>query len=135
MGKSGIIANKIAATLASTGTPSFFMHPSEAYHGDLGMISKDDAVILISNSGETDEILRLIPHIKGNVKLIISMTGKPDSTLAINSDYNIDISVQHEACPLQAYISSQQGRHQHDEHPPSKTFRLALGLPRKACNH
>ena len=101
MGKSGIIANKIAATLASTGTPSFFMHPSEAYHGDLGMISKDDAVILISNSGETDEILRLIPHIKDNVKLIISMTGKPDSTLAINSDYNIDISVEHEACPLQ----------------------------------
>jgi len=101
MGKSGIIAKKIAATFASTGVPSFFMHPGEAYHGDLGMIEARDVVILISNSGETDEILKLIPYLKDNSNIIISMTGNPESTLSKNSHYHLDVSVVQEACPLQ----------------------------------
>jgi len=101
MGKSGIIGKKIAATLASTGTPSFFLHPGEAYHGDLGMIEKDDIVLLISNSGETDEVLKLIPFLKSQENVVIAMSGKPNSTLALNSDYHLNISIDKEACPLQ----------------------------------
>ncbi len=101
MGKSGIIGKKIAATLASTGTPSFFLHPGEAYHGDLGMIEKKDIVLLISNSGETDEVLKLISFLKSQKNIIIGMSGKVNSTLAKNSDYHLNIAVEKEACPLQ----------------------------------
>ncbi|MEE4244927.1 MAG: KpsF/GutQ family sugar-phosphate isomerase [Kangiellaceae bacterium] len=100
MGKSGHIGNKIAATLASTGTPSFFVHPGEASHGDLGMITEQDVVIALSNSGETAEITSILPVIKRkNIKLI-SMTGKASSTLAMFADINLDTSVDKEACPL-----------------------------------
>lgn len=101
MGKSGLIGKKIAATLASTGTPSFFLHPGEAYHGDLGMIEKQDVVLLISNSGETDEVLKVIPFLKSQGNITISMSGNPSSTLAKNTTYHLNISVQKEACPLQ----------------------------------
>jgi len=101
MGKSGIIAKKIAATMASTGTPSFFLHPAEAYHGDLGMIEQDDIVLLISNSGETDEILKLIPFLKEQNNTIIAMSGNLNSTLAQHSSYHLDVAVEKEACPLQ----------------------------------
>ena len=101
MGKSGIIGKKIAATLASTGTPSFFLHPGEAYHGDLGMIEKDDIILLISNSGETDEVLKLIPFLKDQGNIIIAMSGKPNSTLGKNSNYHLNIAIEKEACPLQ----------------------------------
>jgi arabinose-5-phosphate isomerase len=100
MGKSGIIGKKIAATLASTGTPSFFVHPGEAYHGDLGMIEKEDVVIMISNSGETDEALKLIPFLTKRGNIFISMTGNKNSTLAKYSNFHLDISVEEEACPL-----------------------------------
>jgi len=101
MGKSGIIGKKISATMASTGTPSFFIHPAEAYHGDLGMIEKEDIVLLISNSGETDEVLKLIPFLKVHNNTIIAMSGKPASTLAKNATYHLNIAVEKEACPLQ----------------------------------
>jgi len=101
MGKSGIIGKKISATMASTGTPSFFLHPAEAYHGDLGMIEKDDIVLLISNSGETDEVLKLIPFLKSQKNTIIAMSGNINSTLAKNATYHLNISVEKEACPLQ----------------------------------
>lgn len=101
MGKSGIIGKKIAATLASTGTPSFFLHPGEAYHGDLGMIEKEDIVLLISNSGETDEVLKLIPFLKSQQNIICAMSGNPNSTLAKNATYHLNIKVEKEACPLQ----------------------------------
>ena len=101
MGKSGLIGKKIAATLASTGTPSFFMHPGEAYHGDLGMIEKEDIVLLISNSGETDEVLKIIPFLQAQDNTIVSMTGNPKSNLAINSKYHLNTYVEKEACPLQ----------------------------------
>ena len=101
MGKSGIVGKKIAATLASTGTPSFFLHPGEAYHGDLGMVEKDDIVLLISNSGETDEVLKIIPFLKHQKNTTISMSGNPDSSLAKNTDFHLNISVNVEACPLQ----------------------------------
>ena len=100
MGKSGIIGKNIAATLASTGTPSFFLHPGEAYHGDLGMISSNDIVLAIANSGQTDEILRLIPFMQNNGNTIIAMTGNPESTLAKNAHLHLNISVEREACPL-----------------------------------
>ncbi len=100
MGKSGIIGKKIAATLASTGTPSFFLHPGEAYHGDLGMIEHNDIVLLISNSGETDEILKLIPFLKYQKNCTISMSGNEESSLAKNTKYHLNISVEKEACPL-----------------------------------
>tara|TARA_R110001632_G_scaffold54145_1_gene132964 strand:+ start:590 stop:1537 length:948 start_codon:yes stop_codon:yes gene_type:complete len=100
MGKSGIIGKKIAATLASTGTPSFFLHPGEAYHGDLGMIEENDVVLLISNSGETDEVLKLIPFLKHQKNCTISMSGNDDSTLAKNTNYHLNIAVEKEACPL-----------------------------------
>ena len=101
MGKSGIIGKKIAATFASTGTPSFFMHPGEAYHGDLGMVSADDIFIALSNSGETDEVVKLIPFLKDNGNTLISMTGNPESTLAQASDFHLNVGVEKEACPLQ----------------------------------
>lgn len=100
MGKSGLIGKKIAATLASTGTPAFFMHPAEASHGDLGMVTSDDVIIAISNSGETEEVIRLIPFLKRfNVKLI-SITGNNGSTLAQQADVNLDVTIKEEACPL-----------------------------------
>ncbi|WP_063701679.1 KpsF/GutQ family sugar-phosphate isomerase [Pseudoalteromonas gelatinilytica] len=101
MGKSGIIGKKIAASFASTGTPSFFMHPGEAFHGDLGMITPDDVFIAISNSGETDEVLKLLPFLKDNHNKIIAITGNPASTLAKNAHYHLNIAVPAEACPLQ----------------------------------
>jgi arabinose-5-phosphate isomerase len=100
IGKSGIIGKKIAATLSSTGTPSFFLHPGEAFHGDLGIVSPNDYVILISYSGETDEVLRVIPFLKWNKNLIISITGNPTSTIAKNSDHHLNIAITREACPL-----------------------------------
>ncbi|WP_444884031.1 KpsF/GutQ family sugar-phosphate isomerase [Microbulbifer sp. PSTR4-B] len=100
MGKSGHIGRKIAATLASTGTPSFFVHPGEASHGDLGMITRDDLVISISNSGSSAEVLTLLPLLKRLGIPMISMTGKTDSPLAQAAEVNLDISVQTEACPL-----------------------------------
>ncbi|MBI5076567.1 MAG: KpsF/GutQ family sugar-phosphate isomerase [Nitrospirae bacterium] len=100
MGKSGLVGKKIAATLASTGTPSFFMHPAEASHGDLGMVTADDVIIAISNSGETDEIISIIPFLKRFNVGLISLTGNHGSTLAKAAEVNLDISVQEEACPL-----------------------------------
>jgi arabinose-5-phosphate isomerase len=100
MGKSGHIADKVSATLASTGTPAFFVHPGEASHGDLGMITSNDIVLAMSNSGETEEVLAILPVLKRMGVALISMTGKPTSTLAKNSDIHIDVSVNEEACPL-----------------------------------
>ncbi|KZZ57417.1 D-arabinose 5-phosphate isomerase [Oleiphilus sp. HI0125] len=100
MGKSGHIANKIAATLASTGTPAFFVHPGEASHGDLGMITKQDVVLAISNSGQTEEVVTILPLIKRMGAPLISMTGKQSSALATASDVSLDISISKEACPL-----------------------------------
>ena len=101
IGKSGLIGKKIAATLASTGTPSFFLHPGEAFHGDLGMVSNNDIVMLISYSGETDEVLRIIPFLKWNKNLIIGVTGNPNSTVAKNSDHHLNVKISREACPLE----------------------------------
>ncbi|MEG0807435.1 MAG: KpsF/GutQ family sugar-phosphate isomerase [Alistipes sp.] len=100
MGKSGLVGRKIAATLASTGTPSFFLHPGEAFHGDLGMISKEDIILALSYSGETDEILKIVPFIHANGNRIISMTGNAESALAKNSDVHLDVAVRTEACIL-----------------------------------
>ena len=99
IGKSGHIAKKISSTLASTGTPSFFLHPGEAGHGDLGMIGHDDVVIMISYSGEADEIISLLPGIKRMNVPIISMTGNTQSSIAQSSDFHLDVSVDKEACP------------------------------------
>ncbi len=100
MGKSGHIGGKIAATLASTGTPAFFVHPGEASHGDLGMITPGDVVIAMSNSGETEEILTIVPLIKRLGVPLIAMTGNPGSTLARDAEVTLDVSVHKEACPL-----------------------------------
>jgi arabinose-5-phosphate isomerase len=100
MGKSGHIAGKIAATLASTGTPAFFVHPGEASHGDLGMITRQDVVLALSNSGETGEILTILPIIKRLGVPLIAMTGNPTSTLAKFATAHINVAVEHEACPL-----------------------------------
>lgn len=100
MGKSGHIANKIAATLSSTGSPSFFMHPGEASHGDLGMITRQDTVIAISNSGNTSELVTLLPLLKRLEVPLISLTGNTESILARTADVNLDVSVKQEACPL-----------------------------------
>lgn len=100
MGKSGHIGNKIAATLASTGTTSFFVHPAEASHGDMGMITRDDIILALSNSGTTSEIVTLLPLIKRLGIKMISLTGNPDSTLAKAADVNLNARVEHEACPL-----------------------------------
>lgn len=99
MGKSGLIGKKIAATFASTGTPSFFLHPGEAFHGDLGMIQSDDVLILISYSGETEELIRLLPSLKSFGNLCIAMVGNTKSTLARHSHHILDISVDREVCP------------------------------------
>ena len=100
MGKSGIIGKKIAATMSSTGTPSYFVHPAEAIHGDLGMITNNDIIILISNSGETSELIQLINPLKSKKVKIIGMIGNKDSTLANQSNFNLDTSINEEACPL-----------------------------------
>ena len=100
MGKSGHISSKIAATLASTGTPSFFVHPGEASHGDLGMITAQDVLLAISNSGETGEILTILPLVKRMGAKLIAMTGNAESTLAKSADVHLDVSVAEEACPL-----------------------------------
>ena len=115
MGKSGHIAGKIASTLASTGTPAFFMHPGEASHGDLGMITSDDVVIAISNSGESDEILRIVPLLKRRGTRIVAITGKSQSTMALQADVHLDAAVAKEACPLELAPTS------------STTATLALG--------
>ncbi|SDF72370.1 KpsF/GutQ family sugar-phosphate isomerase [Sporolituus thermophilus] len=100
MGKSGLIGKKIAATLASTGTPAFFLHPAEGIHGDLGMVTSEDIVLAISNSGETNEIIGILPSIRRIGARIIAMTGRPASTLGKNSDLVLDVAVEKEACPL-----------------------------------
>src|SRR5579862_3907392 len=100
MGKSGHIASKIAATLASTGTPAFFLHPAEAGHGDLGMITRNDAVLALSNSGETPELVLLLPHLKRLGVPLIVMSGKSDATLARAASVTLDVGVAEEACPL-----------------------------------
>ena len=100
MGKSGHIARKIAATMASTGTPAYFVHPGEASHGDLGMITRDDVLLALSNSGESEELLRIVPAVKRQGASLISMTGAPNSTLAREADIHLDAGVAQEACPL-----------------------------------
>ncbi|MDR8366618.1 MULTISPECIES: KpsF/GutQ family sugar-phosphate isomerase [Pseudomonas] len=100
MGKSGHIGNKIAATLASTGTTAFFVHPAEASHGDMGMITRDDIILALSNSGSTNEIVTLLPLIKRQGIQMISLTGNPESPLAKAAEVNLNVSVEHEACPL-----------------------------------
>jgi arabinose-5-phosphate isomerase len=100
VGKSGHVAGKIAATLASTGTPAFFVHPAEAGHGDMGMIKKEDVVLALSNSGETDEVNTILPPLKRLGVMLIAMTGNPDSTLARHADIHVNVSVSEEACPL-----------------------------------
>src|SRR5512146_3551582 len=100
MGKSGLVGQKIAATMASTGTPAFFLHPAEGIHGDLGMIMKGDVVIAISYSGEVEEVVRILPIIKRLGASLIVMTGNPASSLARAGDVFLDISVKEEACPL-----------------------------------
>lgn len=121
VGKSGHIANKIAATLASTGTPAFFVHPSEAGHGDLGMITKADIVLAISQSGQSDEILRLLPYFKRHGIKFAAMTGGPTSDLARHAEFVIDTSVPEEACPLGLAPTS------------STTLALALGDALAIC--
>jgi len=100
LGKSGYIADKIAATFASTGTPAFFIHPSEAIHGDLGMIDKEDIVLILSNSGETEEIVSLIPIIKNMGITIIALTGNEESKLSNEASINLNVKVKEEACPM-----------------------------------
>lgn len=100
MGKSGHIARKVAATMASTGTPAIYVHPAEASHGDLGMITDGDVVLAMSNSGETDEVLTIVPSIRRQGNPVIAMTGRPQSTLARLADVHLDVSVAEEACPL-----------------------------------
>ncbi|MGE5698931.1 MAG: KpsF/GutQ family sugar-phosphate isomerase [Deltaproteobacteria bacterium] len=100
MGKSGLIGRKIAATLASTGTPAFFLHPAEGLHGDIGMVLKGDIVIALSNSGETQEVVRLLPVFKRLGLELIALTGNPQSTLARHADAAIDVGVREEACPM-----------------------------------
>jgi arabinose-5-phosphate isomerase len=100
MGKSGHISNKIAATLASTGTPAFFMHPAEASHGDLGMITEQDLLLAISYSGETEEVVKILPVVKRIGAKVLAITGKPRSTMATTADAHLDVSVAVEACPL-----------------------------------
>lgn len=100
MGKSGHVGSKIAATLASTGTPAFFVHPAEASHGDLGMLTELDVVLALSNSGETDEIVSILPIISRRQIPLVSMTGNASSTLAKNSDFHLLVKVEREACPL-----------------------------------
>ncbi|OGI00340.1 MAG: D-arabinose 5-phosphate isomerase [Candidatus Melainabacteria bacterium GWF2_37_15] len=121
MGKSGIVGKKIAATFSSTGTPSFFLHPAESTHGDSGILTRDDIVLAISNSGETTELLQLLPLIKRFGLNLIAMTGKPSSTLAQKSDVTLDISVEKEACPYNLAPTA------------STTVTLALGDALAVC--
>ncbi len=100
LGKSGIICKKISATLASTGTPSFFLHPAEAIHGDLGMIVRGDVVLAVSNSGETEELVRLLPNMKRIGAGLVAITGNPASTIAKGADYHLSAAISKEACPL-----------------------------------
>jgi len=100
MGKSGIICQKIASTLSSTGTPAFFLHPAEGIHGDLGMIMKNDILLAVSNSGETEELIKIVPVVKRLGVRMLAMTGKTDSTLARYADVTLDVGVKVEACPL-----------------------------------
>jgi arabinose-5-phosphate isomerase len=100
LGKSGLICRKIAATLSSTGTPAFFLHSADGNHGDIGMVVKEDVILAVSNSGETEDILKLLPHFKFYGLKIVVLTGKPDSTLAKAGDVVLDVSVKEEACPL-----------------------------------
>ncbi|MCL0030337.1 KpsF/GutQ family sugar-phosphate isomerase [Thermodesulfovibrionales bacterium] len=100
IGKSGLVGKKVAATLSSTGTPAFFLHPAEASHGDIGMVTSDDIIIIVSNSGETEELIRLIPVLKRFNVGMISMTGNHNSTLSKAADVTLDVSVKEEACPL-----------------------------------
>jgi arabinose-5-phosphate isomerase len=100
IGKSGIVGQKIAATLASTGTAAFFLHPSEAIHGDLGMILPGDVVLALSYSGDTEEIVGIVPHVKRRGATLVAMTGRPDSTLAKSADVVVKITIREEACPL-----------------------------------
>jgi arabinose-5-phosphate isomerase len=100
IGKSGHVARKLAATLASTGTPAFFVHPADAQHGDLGMITPDDVVVLLSNSGETDELVALVPHLKRQGASIVAITGNEQSSVAQAADVHLDAAVDAEACPL-----------------------------------
>lgn len=115
MGKSGLVGRKIAATLASTGSPSFYLHPGEAFHGDLGMISSEDVVVALSHSGETDEVLKIVPFIHSNGNVLISITSNPNSTLAKNSDLHLNTGVKEEACALRLAPTT------------STTAQLALG--------
>ncbi len=115
VGKSGLVGSKMAATFASTGTSSFFLHPTEAMHGDLGMIDREDCVLAISYSGESEELIKMVPHIKRLGVQLIGMAGNPDSTLAKNSDLFLSIHVTKEACPLNAAPTS------------STTLTMALG--------
>ena len=121
VGKSGLIGSKIAATLASTGTPSFFIHPTEALHGDLGMIGKDDSVVAISYSGESEELIKILPHIKRFDVPLIAMTGDINSTLARYADVVLNIHVNKEACPLDTAPTS------------STTLTLAMGDALAVC--
>src|SRR5260370_32540937 len=100
LGKSGIICKKISATLASTGTPSFFLHPAEAIHGDLGMVVRGDVVLAVSNSGETEELVRLLPSINRLGAELVAITGNPASTLAEGADYHLNASISNETVPL-----------------------------------
>jgi len=121
VGKSGLIGSKIAATLASTGTPSFFIHPTEALHGDLGMITKDDSVLAISYSGESEELIKILPHIRRFEVPLIAMTGNKNSTLARYADVVLNIHVDKEACPLNVAPTS------------STTLTLAMGDALAVC--
>ena len=121
VGKSGLVGSKIAATFASTGTPSFFIHPTEALHGDLGMIGKDDGVLAISYSGESEELIKILPHIKRFDIPLIGMSAKPSSTLGRYSDVFLSIAVEKEACPLQAAPTA------------STTLTMALGDALAVC--
>ena len=121
VGKSGLVGAKIAATLASTGTPSFFIHPTEAMHGDLGMIAKGDSVIAISYSGESEELVRILPHLKRFEIPLIAMSGNPASTLASYGDVHLSIAITQEACPLGAAPTS------------STTVTMALGDALAVC--
>ncbi len=101
MGKSGHIGKKISATLTSTGTQSFFMHPAEAFHGDLGMVGEHDIILILSYSGETEEVLKLVPFLKWHKNPSIAITGNPNSTLAKNATYHLNVGIKQEACPLE----------------------------------
>ncbi|BCD61217.1 arabinose-5-phosphate isomerase [Nitratiruptor sp. YY08-26] len=121
VGKSGLVGSKMAATFASTGTPSFFIHPTEALHGDLGMIGKEDGVLAISYSGESEELIKILPHIKRFNIPLIGMSSDPESTLGRYSDVFISIAVEREACPLQAAPTA------------STTLTMALGDALAVC--